>query len=286
MAGPVSEGEDRPVLKRALNMGEDGDWQGMADTLLEALEDDPDDPVILCWLGTAERELGLEGVAYERFRRCLAGQPEDPLILATAGTALASFDDPEAEPALRAAAKLAPNLSAVRWRYGAFLSREGLFDDALRELDAARESAPEDPTIRFERAVALGLKGDLDEAAEELEACLELEPSHDWALLVLGLVRVELGEVDAAALALVEGARERPEDVEAQCLAALALAGLGRDGEAYEMVERARMRAEGAHKSLVAEVEERVEEGSDEALAFLHGAMAPSTLRERFMARP
>ncbi|NNM06367.1 MAG: hypothetical protein HKO65_14845, partial [Gemmatimonadetes bacterium] len=53
------------LLKRALDLGEEGDWEGMATRLSEALEENPSDPAILCWLGVAERELGVPGAAYD-----------------------------------------------------------------------------------------------------------------------------------------------------------------------------------------------------------------------------
>ena len=71
-------------------------------------------------------ELGLDGMAYERFKRALALDPADPYVLATAGNGIAAFDDPDAERALRAAAVTAPQLPLARMMYGAYLSREGL----------------------------------------------------------------------------------------------------------------------------------------------------------------
>ena len=144
---------------RPWTLGEEGDWEGMARELSEALELHPDDPAILCWLGVAEQELGLPGAAYERFKEALAQEPEDPFVLATIGNGLAQFDDPDAEAALRSASVMAPDLPLARWLFGAYLSREGLFEDALRELNAAAELAPDDPVIAYEMGVALALKG-------------------------------------------------------------------------------------------------------------------------------
>ena len=41
----------------------------MAELLRGSLADHEGEPAVLCWLGVAESELGMEGVAYERFRR-------------------------------------------------------------------------------------------------------------------------------------------------------------------------------------------------------------------------
>jgi hypothetical protein len=56
---------------------------------------------------------------------------------------LAAFDDPDAEPALRAAALSGPNVAIARLQYGAYLAREGMFEAAFENLQAARELDPE-----------------------------------------------------------------------------------------------------------------------------------------------
>jgi len=182
-AGFGAEGE-RPhpneelerLLERAQRMGEEGDWESAASDLREALPEWPEDPTLLCWLGVAERELGLDGIAYERFRQAVSLEPEDPVLLAVAGTALASFDDPDAEGALRTAALLAPKESGVRWRYGAFLSREGFLEQALEELDAAVELDTESAVALYERGVARALDGRRDHAVDDFARAVELDP--------------------------------------------------------------------------------------------------------------
>jgi Flp pilus assembly protein TadD len=253
---------------------------------MTALEDHPDDPHLLCGLGVAERELGMDGVAYERFRATLDLSPEDPLLLATAGTGIAAFDDPEAETALRTAALLGPHLPQVRCMYGAYLSREGMLAEAMAELDAAASLDPEDALIQTERGVAQALSGDLAAAAWSFERATELDPDDGWTPVLLGLLRLELGDTVEAAWELERGARLRPDDFEAQLLAALALAASEGDPDrALEMLERARMRAEDGDASLVLEVESRLDDGPEAALSLLADSMAPSALRERLSRR-
>ncbi len=280
--------EVEPVLQKALAHAEGWEWEEAAELLRHALPDYPDDPYILCWLGLAERELGLEGVAYERFRRALEQDPRDPVLLATAGNALAHFDDPAAEAALRTAALLAPDLPQARWMYGAWLAREGMFADALAELDAALELDPEDGVIRTERGVALALAGRLEEAAAAFAAAVEVDPEDSWALALLGLALLESGDPEGAARELDGAARLRPDDVEAQLLAALALGAVEEEGRGFEMLERARllMDDEGADLQLVVEVEERLEAGSEAAARFLRNTLGPTAFRERLMLRP
>ena len=298
MSDPGTSSDDSPgwaddtdelvqvILDQAHRCGDDGDFQGMAERLRDGLADHPGDPFLLCWLGVAELELGIAGVAYEHFRACLAARPTDPYLLATVGNAIAAFDDPEAEGALRSAALLAPELTLARWLYGAYLIREGVIEDGLRELRAAKELDAEDALVRYELGVGLALAGQRDEAVDEIYHAIGLDASDGWAHVVLGLLVAEDGRTEEAAGVLEEGARLRPEDVEAQLLAALAGAAVGGADAPFEMLERARQRAEGTDRELVAEVESRLDEGAEESAAWLSEQLGPAALRDRMMTRP
>lgn len=274
------------VLERAHGHGDEGDFEGMARELRDALEELAGDPFILCWLGVAERELGLDGIAYERFKQALDADPRDPFVLATAGTALARFDDPDAEGALRAAALLGKEVALARWMYGAFLTREGVLDEGRKELEAARDLDPEDPVIRYELGVNLLLSEAVDEGIESLFTAAEFSPEDGWTRVVLGLALLEEDRLEEAARELEVGARLREHDAEAQFLAALALAALGDVDAAWEMLERGRINAMGTDALLADAVEERVETGGEAALRFLRQQVGPSAYRERLGARP
>jgi tetratricopeptide (TPR) repeat protein len=250
------------LLERALSLSEEGDWAGSAELLLEHLEDFDEDPAVYCWLGVSEREMGLEGMAYERFKRALALGTEDPYVLATAGNGIAAFDDPEAEQALRTAALIAPDVALTRLMYGAYLAREGFHADSLRELQAARELDPEDPQIAY------------------------VDPEDGWARIVFGLELIEIDRMEEGTGELLSGARLREEDVDAQLAAALAAAATGRDGIAYEMLERARIRAAEADLVLVTAVEDRLEGGHEASLEMLTEDLVPDMLRTRMSERP
>ena len=269
-----------------MSFGEEQDYPGMIRVLEEGMATDPDNPVLLCWLAVARREAGEEGQAFELFKAVLALQPEDPHVLATAGAALAHLDDPEAEVALRNAAMTAPELAFARLMYGAFLAREGLVDDALRELQAAAGLDEEDPQIPFELGVAYALAGDAEKARMSLARASELDPDDAWTRVVLGLVEIDTGDLDEAASDLTAGALSRPEDAEAQLLAALALGAGGFADRGYEMLERARLSgAEGDREALV-QVEDRLGEGPEACLDYLTQSLHPVALRERLMVRP
>ena len=274
------------ILDRAHESGEEGDFAAMAERLIEGLEDHPGNPYLLCWLGVAEREQGIGGAAYDHFLACLAARPTDAYILATAGSGIAAFDDPDAEGALRTAALLAPDLPLARWLYGAYLIREGMMQDGLRELRAAKELDGEDSLVRYELGVGLALSGKREEGIEEMYRSVELEAGDGWVHVVLGLLLAEDGRIAEAAGVLEEGARLRPEDIEAQLVAALAGAAAGEEDAPFEMIERARQWAEGSDRALVDEVESRLDEGAEEAAAWLVEQIGPAALRDRMMTRP
>lgn len=274
------------LLEKALGLADEGEWTAMADLLRDSLTEHDKEPAVHCWLGVAERELGMEGVAYERFKRVVALGSEDPYVLTTAGSALAWFDDPDAEAALRTAALVAPDIPLTRLMYGAYLSREGFLKEGLEELEVARSLDADDPQIAYELGVGRMLGGDADGAADAMGEAVRLDPEDSWGRVVLGLVLIEADRIDEAITELIEGAHRRPEDVEAQLLASLAAGVVGTEGIAYEMLERARMRAGEADLALVSQVEERLDDGPDEARDLLVEAMGPDELRQRIKERP
>lgn len=269
------------VLRQALELGEDGRWDEMATLLSDALEDAGDDPVLLCWLGVAESAIGNDGAAYEAFRRCIDQQPTDAHVLALAGAGLAEFDDPEAETALRAAAISAPDLLMARLNYGAYLSRAGLFDEALEQLRAGKALDPEDPIVRAELGAALVLGGDRDAGLVELEEAIAIAPDDSWTRVLYGLVLTEAERFEEGAEELVRAARERDDDAEAMALGALASAIAGWEDAAEELLAKAEYAAEGVDAKMLDEVESAVRSGPDAARRMLRQTLGPASLRER-----
>ncbi len=274
------------LLDRALFLADEGDWDGMAELLRERIADFEEEAAVHCWLGVAERELGLEGIAYERFRRALALNPEDPYILATAGNAVAAFDDPDAEQALRTAAVVAPDVAVARLFYGAYLTREGMVEEGLVELDAARALDPDDAQIAYEQGVGRYLAGNVEGAVDAVGDGARLDPDDGWPRVVLGLMLLEAGRLEEAVTDLLEGAALRPDDVEAQLAAALAAAAAGSEDAAWEMLERGRLNAEESDAAFVATVEDRLDSGPESARALLMDEVVPDVLRRRLQVRP
>ena len=250
----------------------------------EALPDHPRDALLLCWLGIACERAGEEGEAYDFYRRALAEEPTDPFILAAAGTGVSAVDDPEAERALRLAALTAPQFPFARASYGAYLAREGLFDDALKELTAARDLAPEDTAVRVELALAMLLAGRRDAGIAQLEEALS-QNDEAWLRGVYGLALLEGGRGEEGAEQLYRTSRERLDDMEIHLLSALASAAEGWEDEAWAAIARAEEVAEALDRDLLREVEEAVEDGPEAAADFLREQLGPTLLRERLHQR-
>lgn len=269
------------TLKHALQLGEEQRFDEMAQMLAGALQKEPDEPYILGWLAVAERELGNDGAAYEYFKRCVAAEPLDPQLLALAGSGLAAFDDPDAETTLRAAALMGPELAITRLQYGAYLAREGMFVEALEQLEAAANLEPDDPVVHGEMGIAHALKGDLESAAASMERALALAEDDSWTRVLHGLVLFELRRTEDAAEELVRAAIERPQDAEAQVLGALSAAAAGWDDAAQDALARAEFAEEGADPELLSEAEDRIAIGADPAAALLRETVGPSILHDR-----
>lgn len=270
------------VLRQALELGEAGHWNDMATLLAEALDAAEDeDPLLLCWLGVAESEVGNDTAAYDAFRRCVELDPTDPHVLSLAGSGLAQFDDPDAEAALRAAALSAPDLPMARLNYGAFLSRAGMYDEAFEQLTAARDLTPDDPVVRGELGAAHVMRGAPADGLPELEEALALAPDDSWTRVLYGLALAELERLEEAAEALVRAAQERAEDAEAIVVAALAAAAVGWEDAAEDLLARAEYAVEGVDVKLLEEAETAIRAGPDTARRMLRTAAGPSALRER-----
>jgi predicted Zn-dependent protease len=271
-------------LAEASSLAEDGRWGEAFDLLREEEADHPDDATLLCMLGVTARESGVRTIAYDYFRRCLAQDPVDPVVLTTAGQAIAEWDDADAERVLRLAAMTAPGLASARLNYGAYLTREGLFDAALPELEAARDLEPDDVAIRWELGVAFFLSGRAAAGLDELEVAVQGSPDDSWMQAVYGLALVVAGRFEEAAEQLHAASTARAEDWEIHVAAALAAAGEEWEDEAWAAISRADL-APGADDAVIREAEELVEEGAEAAREFLRDELAAPVLRERLLSR-
>ena len=121
---------------------------------------------------------------------------------------------------------------------------------------------------------------------DALADAVRLDPDDGWVRVVFGLTLLEADRPEEATGELMSGARRREADMEAQLAAALAAAATGRDGVAYEMLERGRLSAVEGDAQLVAAIEDRIDAGHEAAASLLHEDFAPDLLRTRLRERP
>src|SRR5690606_7588594 len=95
------------------------------------------------------------------------------------------------------------------------------------------------------------------------------------------LVLAEQRKSEEAAEQLIRAAEERPQDAEAQVLAALSAAAAGWDDAAQDALARAEYAEEGTDAAMLAEAEERIAGGAEQAGAFLRDTIGPSILHDR-----
>ena len=88
----------------------------------------------------------------------------------------------------------APNDARYRLFYGSFLSRFGLYDRSLEQLDKAKELSPQKQGVYFERVNILLAKGDLKNAISEAKFAYELEPSFREARIIYALTALSVGD--------------------------------------------------------------------------------------------
>lgn len=273
------------AVAQAQSLGEDDRWDDAYALLAETLDEQGEDALLLTWAGIAAQRLGEESEAYDRFRAALALEPSDPFVLAAAGSGIAALDDPAAEGALRMAALTAPEFPFARLSYGAYLAREGLFDEAIAELEAARGLAPEDGGVHAELGMAYLLARRTDPGLDSLEEALSRLPGDSWLRALFGLALVDAGRGEQGAEQLHQAAAERDDDVEVQLIAALAMAAEGWEDPAWEALARAEAHADSSDRELISEVEDRLEAGADAAGEFLREDLGPTLLRERLVQR-
>ncbi len=213
-----------------------------------------DDPIAATHanLGAALRAAGERDAAEHHLRAALARQPDDPdahdavLALAEVELARGARDAARARLAEIDPAGLAPD---EQHRLGRLLRAA----DAIEAAEAAYRAslaARDDADVRNDLGWLLQVTGRLLEAAQEYERALELDGGATDALF--NLARLRSAAPDPAlrdgeqALALAARAAERfgSDDVDVLDVRAMALAELGRFGEATAMAWRAARRAQ------------------------------------------
>lgn len=197
-------------------------------------------------LGFALRQLGEVIGAAEQMTALAASDPglrANPRTEArwrlVAGALFASRGlDDKAEPELRRAAELAPDLGEARLRLGNLLARRGDFPAALAAYDAAAGSLPADGELAHRRGTVLVNLRRYDAAVRELEKAFAQGEGVADAGLELAAVLGHLGRLEPALGVYARVAAQAPQERRAREGEATVLILLGRLADAKKSLER------------------------------------------------
>ncbi len=143
----------------------------------------PKDPIGPQSLGDFLRECGKIDEAAAAYREALARHPNHGPVHLVLGTMLLTGEDPQgAEPHLRRAADLLPNVLAAQLNYGSCLTRLGRGREALEIYESARQIAPGDVNLAVGIGKALLEQKEAAEAENWFNSVLMADPSNAEAV--------------------------------------------------------------------------------------------------------
>jgi serine/threonine protein kinase/Flp pilus assembly protein TadD len=132
-------------------------------------------------------------------RAALAIRPDNPIILCKLGTALhhtSQFD--EAVATFREAIRLAPEMAKLHTALSGLLLRQGNLEEAVTEAGIATRLNPDNAYAHVCLSYALFDQGKLDEAVAEARTAIRFKPDSAHAHICLSDLLCEQGKLDEA----------------------------------------------------------------------------------------
>ena len=220
-------------LRRANSAVRDRRFADALPILRQVLKDDPQNAFARLVLGSAYMGMERYGEAAEWFRKYLELVPTS--AYAHHWIAICHLRRGDRDAALReaeAALVIDPRFSDARVLRGGVLAARGDHAGAIGELRRAVETDPAKPVLRLDLAKVLGEAGRGDEARAEYEGALRLKPDYAPALVGLGALQAQQGDLDGALRSLTRALEINAEDDEARFNRASVLERTGRAAEA------------------------------------------------------
>jgi class 3 adenylate cyclase/tetratricopeptide (TPR) repeat protein len=144
----------------------------------------------------------------------------------------------EAVQMIRHAAALDPYSLVIRQSIGVSLMGAGRYEEALEQLESVRDENPDLPSIHYWLSLVHLCQGRHAEAIEENIEEVRADHNDPGAKLDLAFSNSEAGRKAEAAKVLDEVVAEK-QAYYSPCSVGIALLSLGREGEAFEWMERA-----------------------------------------------
>jgi tetratricopeptide (TPR) repeat protein len=237
---PLLWADEATVFDQAVAAYELGEFQKARDLFLQALEQQPDQPIIMCWAGSAALQVGELEEAEKHLTEALAKQPEYPEAHNNLGNVyLAQGKLPQAAEQYREALKHKSDYVDARYNLANLLAKQGKFEQAFNEYNRAIQLAPDDADIHLNFGHALWQAGQADKATREYEAANALRPGNPGILNALGALHLSSDNNEAAVEAYEVVVEADPNFAEAQLGLGIALYNLdagGVQGATYDVV--------------------------------------------------
>lgn len=245
-----------------------------------ALNADPDHAQLWAEIGRLRYRGGEQLQAIEAADRALAIDPGNPVGLRFRAQLVRDSDGPR--PALkwlRTALEEAPDDVGLLTDYAATLGDAGEAGAALAALRRASKLSPNAPRIVYLSAVIAARGREFDLARSLLQRAPKAEAETPAALLLSGILDLELGNHASAALTFDRLSQLQPDNRRAARLLARSLMLSGGERELVaRLAERASERRASPYlKTVVGRALETLDR-REEAAAFLDAAARPSTL--------
>ncbi|HJU72544.1 MAG TPA: protein kinase [Gemmatimonadaceae bacterium] len=165
------------------------------------------------WLGDNQFVNGRVPEAIATYRVAIKLDPVTPILRASYALALAAAKQSDSALAqAREAVRLDPANPVVRLLVGHAYLALGRAPEARRELETANSQAPNTPIILGGLGAALAANG-MRERAEELLTTLGKLPPRSGASAAIGKIRLALGDISGALVALQTAVLERDEGI-------------------------------------------------------------------------
>jgi TolB-like protein/Tfp pilus assembly protein PilF len=131
-----------------------------------------------------------------------------------------------------------PNQSNNIFAMGNFLGRQGFIHHAIRYITKSIEMDPLDPVNHWMRAIFHRRLGNMEYSIADYRSALEIEPDHVHALNGIAKSLMIQKRYQEAEDHLVKSENIKPDYGDTKRSRAFFLAALGRENEAFEMLER------------------------------------------------
>jgi Flp pilus assembly protein TadD len=237
--------DDQPTeLSRAEEAIQKNDFAAAEPLLKKALLREPKNYQAWFDLGFVLNRLGRTQDSIHAYRQSVAAKPDVFESNLNLGLMLARSNSPEAEPFLRAAAKLKPTAHIEEGQARAWLSLAHLLentkpDEALDAYQKAAALTPKDPEPHLSAGLLRERRKDFSGAETEYKQVLILDPRSNEAVIGLTNLYMKSGRIAEAEPLLRQLATERPDDAGLHLQLGRVLAAQGKKDEAITEIQNA-----------------------------------------------